>query len=79
MNGTNELQYESSVSWYKASSPPPLEMAKSIKEESVIYNTPCKDEEVMVQYIVNFHVMNSKYMKCFKAKDFTNFISRVSG
>ena len=44
MNEANELQYESSVSWYKESSPPPLEIAKSIEEEAVIYSTPCEDE-----------------------------------
>ena len=76
MNGTYEMQYESLVSWYKALSSLPLEMTKSIDNESVIYSTRCEDEG---RYIVNLHVMNSKYMKSVKAKGFTNFITRVSG
>ena len=40
----NEPRYESAVNWYEVSGPSPQELARSIEEEEVIYNTPCEDE-----------------------------------
>ena len=44
MNAANEPQYENLEDWYKVSSPPSQEIARSMEEEKVIYSTPCEDE-----------------------------------
>ena len=43
-NAASEPRYETAADWCNISSPLPQEMARSMEEEEVTYNTPCEDE-----------------------------------